>query len=337
VGFGGFIGFGGGILLYRVQGTADSVRIRHPDGYSITLNAALNLTGTSENGLVSGTVTVVRAAFEPRSDLGSLLAQSAKPLPAPAAPSEYLRGLNLDIRIESGPSLEVQTSLTRDLEAEAELRLRGNAARPILVGDISMTQGELEFFGNKYTINRGDIRFLNPTKIEPVFDVDLETKARGITVNISFSGTLNKLNVTYRSDPPLQSNEIIALLAVGRDPTTTAAASAQSRSNLMETGASTIGQAVSAPVSNRLQRFFGVSRIKIDPQMTGVENIPQARLTVEQQVSRDITLTYITNLARTQEQIVRLQWDFNREWSAIAIREETGAFGIDFQYRKRFK
>ena len=337
VALGGFIGFSSGVLLYRVQGNADQVRIRHSEGVSLTLNAALNLTGTSENGLVSGTVTVLRAGFAPRADIGGLLARTYKPLPAPAAPNEYLRGLSFDVRIESGPSLQFQTSLTRDLQAEAELRLRGNAASPIMLGNISVSQGEVDFLGTKYTVNRGEIRFINPTKVEPVFDVDLETKARGITVNISFSGTLSKLNLAYRSDPPLQTSEIIALLAVGRDPTIAPFAGAQTRSNLLQSGANTLGTAVAAPVSSRLQRFFGVSRLKIDPQLTGVENIPQARLTVEQQVSRDITLTYITNLARTSEQIVRVQWDVNREWSAIATREENGVFGIDFQYRKRFK
>ncbi len=76
--------------------------------------------------------------------------------------------------------------------------------------------------------------------------------------------------------------------------------------------------------------------MKIDPTLTGVDNLPQARLTIEQQVSRDITLTYITNLNRTQEQTIRVQWDLNRNWSAIAVRDPNGLFGIDFQYRKRF-
>jgi translocation and assembly module TamB len=335
VAFGGFIGFSRDLLLYHVQGTADEVRLRHPDGISVTVNAALNLTGTSDNGLVSGAITVVRAAFEPRADVASIVAALAQPLPAPA-PNEYLRGLNFDVRVESGPNLEIHTSLTRNVEAEAELRLRGNAARPVLEGDISVNQGEIQFLGSKYTINRGDLRFINPTRIEPVFQVDLETKARGITVNISFSGTLNKLNVSYNSDPPLQTSDIIALLAVGRDPNSAALANAQTRSNLLESGGSTLSQAVAAPVSDRLQRFFGVSRLKIDPSLTGVENIPQAHLTLEQQVSRDITLTYITNLARTQEQIVRVEWDINRKWSAVAIRDENGVFGIDFQYKRRF-
>ena len=52
-------------------------------------------------------------------------------------------------------------------------------------------------------------------KIEPVIDLDLETKVRGITVSMNFSGPVSKLNASYRSDPPLQSTEIIALLTVG--------------------------------------------------------------------------------------------------------------------------
>jgi len=340
IAFGGFVGFGGGVLLYRVQATADHVRLRSPNGATGTFNAALNLTGSSQNALVSGSVTVLKAGFAPQTDLGGLLAASAQPATAPAAPSEYLRTINFDVRIESGPSLEFETALTHNIEAEAELRLRGTAARPALLGDISLTGGNIIIFGSTYEINRGDIRFLNPTRIEPTVDIDLETKARGITVGLNFTGTLNKLNVTYRSDPPLQTSDIIALLAVGRDPMTSAGLAntqATYQSNVLSPSPNTITQAISAPTSSRLQRFFGVSRIKIDPQMLGVENTPQARLTMEQQVSRDVTVTYVTTLSLTQEQIFRVQWDLNKEWSAVATREENGVFGIDFVYKKRFK
>jgi translocation and assembly module TamB len=340
VAFGGFVGFGGGVLLYRVQANADHVRLRSSNGATGTFNAALNLTGSSQNALVSGSVTVLKAGFAPQTDLGGLLAESAQPVTAPAAPDEYLRTINFDVRIESGPSLEFETALTHNIEAEAELRLRGTAARPVLLGDISLSGGNIMIFGSKYEINRGDIRFLNPTRIEPTVDIDLETKARGITVGLNFTGTLNKLNVTYRSDPPLQTSDIIALLAVGRDPMASAGlANTQVtyQSNVLSPSPNTITQAISAPTSSRLQRFFGVSRIKIDPQMLGVENTPQARLTMEQQVSRDVTVTYVTTLSLTQEQIFRVRWDLNKQWSALATREENGVFGIDFVYKKRFK
>ena len=64
---------------------------------------------------------------------------------------------------------------------------------------------------------------------------------------------------------------------------------------------------------------------------------PQARLTIEQPVTKDVTFTYITNLTRTNSAFVRLEWSLNPEWSVIAVREENSAFGLDLQFKKRFK
>jgi translocation and assembly module TamB len=129
---------------------------------------------------------------------------------------------------------------------------------------------------------------------------------------------------------------------VGRDPqlvgSTIAQGAVGSQSAFLQSGAnSLLGQAVSQQLSSRLQRFFGVSRIKIDPQLTGLDNLPQARLTLEQQVSKEITLTYITNLNRAQEQIIRVQWDVDRNWSFLATRDANGLFGIDILFRKAFR
>jgi translocation and assembly module TamB len=338
---GGYIGLAGGQALYRLTAHAENVRVRYPEGVSTTSSADINFSGTSTESTVTGTVSVQRIGFNPRTDVGGLLASTATPIATPAAPNPFLRGMRLDIRIETVPNLELTTSYTNELEATADLRLRGTAAKPVLSGRANIDSGEIQFFGTKYIINRGDIAFYNPVKIEPVVDLDLETTVRGVVVNISVAGTPQRLNVSYRSDPPLQSNEIVALLAVGRAPgTNSSLASSQTvqTQNFLASGTNTLlGQAVAAPVSNRLQRFFGVSRLKIDPMLTGINAVPQARLTVEQQISKDITLTYVTNLAQVNQQIIRVEWDLNRNWSLLAVREENGAFGIDFLYKKRFK
>ena len=146
--------------------------------------------------------------------------------------------------------------------------------------------------------------------------------------------------MTYRSDPPLQFSDILALLATGRtpsDPTLAINSNGQSQS-FDQLGANTlIGQAIANPVAGRLQRFFGVSRIKIDPQLTGITGSPQARLTIEQQVTPEILFTYITDVSSTSTQLIRVEWAFNPNWSAILIREENGYVGLDFAYKKRFK
>ncbi|MBI4874333.1 MAG: translocation/assembly module TamB domain-containing protein [Acidobacteria bacterium] len=337
----GFVGIGGPELIYRLQAEAEKVRVRYPEGVSTTLSGSLNFTGTSTRSLLSGAAVIERAAFVPRTDLGSLLAESVKPVSTPVPTSPVLTGMQFDLRVTSSPTLEVQTSLAKNLQAEADIRLRGSAAKPVVLGRVAVTQGEIQFFGNRYTISRGDIAFFNPARIEPVLNLDLETRVRAVVVNLIFSGPMSKLNMSYRSDPPLQSQEIIALLAVGRapgsNPTQAGAQYSSAQGGLPSGAQSLIGQAISTPISGRLQRFFGVSRLKIDPHLTGSEVTPQARLTVEQQISRDITLTYVTNLAEAQEQLVRLEWNLNRQWSVVAVRDENGTFGIDFLYKKRFR
>jgi translocation and assembly module TamB len=339
---GSFLGFRGGALVYRLQATARNVRYRSEGGVSMTADGSLALVGTSENSVLSGSVSITRAAFNPTTDVGALLASTTTPVAA--APNEYLQGLQLDVHVATQRTLEVETALTRNIQADADLRVRGTPEHPILLGHVTINSGQIEFFGNKYSINRGEISFNNPAKIEPVLNMDLSTRVRGITVDISFSGSLNKLNFSYRSDPPLEASDIVALLAVGRSPSTSGPlAMTQSTTNVNNSylglgneNNSLLSQAI-APNSGRLQKFFGVSHIKIDPQLTDVTIVPQARLTMEQQVSSDVTLTYIQNLAVSDQQIVRVEWDFSRKWSAVALRDENGAFSIDFQYRKRFK
>ncbi len=336
VSFRGFLEFGD-LLIYRLQADVRQVRVRYPEDVSFTSDAQLSLNGTSEASTLSGTVTLNRAAISAGADLARLLAEASKPSPAPPSPSEYLRGMRFDVRLQSAPLFELETSLTRNVKTEVDLRLRGTPLSPALLGTITVNSGEIQIFGNRYTVNRGDIRFLNPVKIEPTLDLDLETRTRGITVTVTVAGSPQRLAVNYSSDPPLQSNEIIALLAVGRDPTSNQVGGqiATSAASFGSAG-SVLGEAVSEQLSNRLQRFFGASRVKIDPTIDATDNLPAARLTLEQQISRDITLTYITNLNRTQEQTVRIQWDFSKQWSAVAVRDSNGLFGIDFLFRKRF-
>ncbi len=244
------------------------------------------------------------------------------------------------MQIETATDITFESSLAQDIQAEANLRLRGTGANPAMLGRVTISQGRLVFFGTRFNINQGSVSFFNPSRIEPILNVDLETRARGVDVTLTISGPITKLNLTPRSDPPLQFNEIVALLATGRAPTSDPALLARqstSPQSWQQMGASALlGQAIASPVAGRLQRFFGVTRLKIDPSLTGVDNNPQARLTLEQQVTPDITFTYITNVTNSNPLVVQVEWAVNRTWSVLAVREENGLFGLDFLLKKRF-
>lgn len=337
----GFVSFGGPLLAYGLKATATDVRVRH-SGASVTSNANVSLTGTSERSIVSGTVTIQQIGFAPQQDFGSLLNQGSGPPQAPSAPSGPLAGMRLDIRIRTAPDVSFQTPLAQNLQASANLTLRGTATQPGMLGRVSITQGQLVFFGSKYTVNQGSINFYDPNNIKPVLNIDLQTNAKGVDVVLNISGPVDNMKLTYHSDPPLQFQELVALLATGKTPTSDPTLLANQPStppqSSQQMGESAIvSQAIANPISNRLERVFGVSQLKIDPTFVSGSELPQARLTLQQQITSNLTFTYITNLQQSNDLIIRIEWALNPHWSAIATREENGMFGIDFFYKKRFR
>ena len=330
-----------GTLAFRLETHAHGVRIRYPEGVSSLSDADLTVAGTSDRSEASGRVTIRRILINPTADAASILATSAEPARVPSSRTGLAANMNLDVQIDTAPDVSFETSVAQSVEADASLRLRGTATSPALLGRINVTQGEMKFFGNRYTISQGSISFLNPSKIDPILNVSVETKARGVAVTLTISGPANKLNVSYRSDPPLQFGDIVALLATGRAPTnaTLESAGTGQLQNFQQLGASALlGQALANPTEpGRLQRFFGVSNIKLNPELSGITGSPETRLSIEQQVAPNILFTYDASVADASTQLIRVELDFNPRWAAILTREENGYVALDFAYKRRFK
>jgi translocation and assembly module TamB len=338
----GNIGYGGPQMQVRVQATADKVRVRYPENLSSEVSARIALAGNTTRSLVSGTVTVTDIAMHSQGDIGSILSGAATPPSSPQVRMGFLGGMRFDVKIQTAPEMQIRTALAQNVRLEASLTLRGSLDTPGMLGRASISQGDVVFFGSKYTIDQGTVTFNNPSRINPLVAIDLHTTAQGIDVNISVSGPMDRLKLTYRSDPPMPFSDLVSLLASGKvsttDPVLAARQPTAQQQNLTQMGASTLlGQAVANPVSNRLQRLFGVTRLKIDPQVSGATNTPQATMTLQQQITRELTFTYIQDVTQSNPQAVRIEWNINSQWSAVAQRDINGMFDLDFLYRRRFR
>jgi translocation and assembly module TamB len=287
-------------------------------------------------------VTIEQMTYAPQSDLGAILSRSATPVQSDAAPSPLLDNMKLDIRVQTAPSLGVQASLAQNLQANADLRLRGTAAHPGMLGRVNISEGQLVFFGSTYTVNSGTIGFYDPLRIAPVLNVSLQTQAKGVDVSLNVTGPVDNMKLSYTSDPPLQFQEIVSLLASGKtptsDPTLLANQPSQPSQSFEQMGESAIiSKALADPLANRLQRVFGVTQLKIDPAFTSGSQIPTARLTFQQQITNHITFTYTSALNDPNGTIVRAEWSFNPQYSAVATRDQNGLVSVLLFYKKQFR
>jgi len=143
-------------------------------------------------------------------------------------------------------------------------------------------------------------------------------------------------------EPPLPKSDIIALLALGR--TSEESTQLQQQSGLTpftnEASAFIINQAINETVSSRLQKLFGVSRVKIDPQGLVTETNPTARgpqVTIEQQFANNVSLTYSTNVSQSSQQIIQGEYYFTRSISVVGTRDQNGVVSFDVQVRRSRK
>ena len=239
----------------------------------------------------------------------------------------------------------MQTAIAR-LSGNADLRLRGTADRPVMLGRVEVLEGEISFNGNKYQLERGDVTFANPAKTQPVIDLQATTRVRDYDITVRFRGDAsapNGLKISGNPSRQLPEADVIALLALGR--TREEAAYAQPNGSLGFGGDASnllINEALNTSVSSRIQRLFGVSRIKIDPQglnsETSVYRGTQGpQVTVEQQVVSNLTLTYSTNVSVSNQQIIQGEYNITRNISIVALRDQNGVVSFDLKIRRRKK
>ena len=323
----------------------DQVRVPYPFEFTSILSGSLRLTGTSERTQLRGDLAVNQVLTSANKPWLDQFMQPAGPSQAlaPASASSAADRVHLNLRVFSPTPVRLVMQDLR-LTANIDVRLQGSLANPVEVGAVHFLDGEAVLRGNRFTLNRGDLNLVNPVRTQASLDLEAETRVQQYTLTVDVSGFVGHLKMTYRSDPPLSTGDVFSLLALGyarqqQQASTTGLVSSFTAGNpLQSVGESAIlSQALSTQVGGRIQRIFGVSRIQIDPNVGLPGFNTGARVTVEQQVAHDLTLTYITNTASSQYQIIQFEWAVSESVSLLGVRDPNGIVGVEIKFHRRFR
>ncbi len=334
---GGYLGFQN-TLYADLTATGQGIRIRYPQGVSSLADAKLRLQGPQNNLLLSGNVVITRFAIGSDLDMSAFSAPSmvAPPVLNTDAPSNHLR---LDVHLTTSPQLTFQNAYNAKLAGDADLRLRGTLASPSVLGKISLTEGSASIGGTRYELQRGDITFNNPVRIEPNIDLDATARVEDYDIILGLHGTPGQLKVTYRSEPPLPETDVISLLTQGQ---TTEEQSVYVQQQQQQAGDNPttemlLGGALNATVSNRVQRLFGSGAVRVDPNFIGSVGNSSARVTVVEQIGPNLTFTFASNVNTTAQQLIQAEYAVNRHVSLLITQDENGIFSVVLKNRRRYR
>jgi translocation and assembly module TamB len=315
-------------LQMNVALQAKNVRVRYQDAIRTVMGGDLSLVGTSQAANLTGRVLIESLSFTQNFDLAKLAGQVQSG--PESSPSEGIANrLKLDVAVQAARDLSL-TSSAVSLQGQANLRVVGTAADPVIVGRTEFTAGDIFLMNKRYQIERGIIEFSNPNRTEPVLNLRLTTTINQYNLSLTFRGPLDKMQTSYISDPPLPTADIINLIARGQ----TAQQAAASPSSF---GASSLlAQGAASQVSGEIQKLTGLSSLSIDPTLGGNNSDPGARIAMQKRVTNNFLFTFATDVTSTQREIVQGEYQFNKRWSASVTRDENGGFAVDGKYHKRY-
>ena len=332
----------GGSLAYQhgiyadLSVTGKQVHIRYPEGVSSLADATFHLQGQQSNLFLSGNVLITRFSVSPDLDLAALATQansSIGTIAPPDAPSNHVR---LDVHIVSSPQLSFQNAFAK-LAGDVDLSLHGTLASPSLLGRVSVTEGSALIAGTRYDLERGDITFTNPVRIEPIIDLSATAHVEDYDISLGLHGSPQKLSVSYRSDPPLPEADVVSLLALGHTASQQRLYTQQQEQAITNPTDALLGGALNATVSSRVQKLFGAGSVKVDPNYLGAFGNSTSRITVQEQFGRSVTLTYATDVNTTSQQLLQAEVAINRHVSLVVARDESGVFSMVIKATRRFR
>jgi len=325
----------GSLQSMNIQIDANEVRFRYPEGLRTVLNADLLLRGNLSSPLLQGNVQIQNLAYRSGFDefLALLTEHNLNTGPSPVG------RLRLAVHIEGNRNITIQNQLA-DVEARVDVDLKGTVDDPSLTGHVEASGGTLAFQGNRYTVTRGNIDFVDPLKIDPVVDIEAESQVRDYRVILTIAGRGDRLRLNMRSDPPLPDLEIVSLIAGGRTGGEIAgfrASGTPTSEQLFQGGAANILlDLLQERVGNRLG-LLGGGHVRIEPFAVGASTYTGPRITLSEQVTKDLSITYSQDLSSNRQQVISIEYFVTRNTSILASRDELGNFGLDVRLRKRIK
>ena len=332
---GGIVTMQGGVqyrpnMVFAVGVAAKGIRMLYPQGLRENIDANIRLDGTTTHAVLGGTVGLTNLSFTPAFDLTSIADQLSGGVAAP--PSQgFTQNLKLNLAVNSTSAMSL-VSRELSIDGSANLQIRGTAADPVVLGRVNLTGGDILLNGNRFVLSEGTIQFVNPAETEPVLNLAMTTTIQQYDINLRLRGPASQLRPEYSSNPALPSADIIHLLAFGS--TTEAAANNPSSAN--EQAESLLASQVSSQVTSRLSRVAGISQLSISPVLQGGSGAGPtgADITIRQRVTSNLFVTFSTNTATTQNQVIQGQYQISPRVALSATGYGNGGVAVDTLIKK---
>jgi len=320
-----------------VQISAEHVFADYPPGLFSESNLDLRFVSDGGKHALSGKVSLAAAEYvedlSVQSELYRYLRRRGTTEFRRGKRSAFLNNLNFDVRVVTPGSVAIQNNLLK-AQLNADLRLLGSPYEPGLAGRILFSEGGEIFFSRRtYLIERGEINFLNPSRIEPELDIRAHTRVSGYAIQLLLAGNPDDFSARLISDPPLSEPDIISLLITGKR---LAYISEAGLGFVSDQALSYVDNAITGRLEKFAEQKLGFQNVTIDAGLVSTQENPEARITIGQQITPRLDLVVSQNLKRSQYRTVILNYSPARDFNLRGIKKDSDEVRLETHHEVRF-
>jgi len=319
---------------WNVDFQSDDMAYPIPEGFFTNASGTLRFSGTPVDSTLQGDVWIEKSAPMSNLDLAEfvILLTKMEMSAKKGAIQDFQKIINLDVGIHGDRSLRVETDDLKII-GSVDLAVRGTLASPLVSGNLLVNSGELKFKMNRFSVDRGNVAFIDPTKIDPEIALQISSDIKDYHIKIILEGPASRLRIRLTSVPSIPQVDIVRLITTGYLPVQHDRSTQDYQAS---DSTAILTQVLSATVEKRLKRIIGFDTIGIDTYRTTADANPTARVTVGKQISPDLYVTYSKSVSGEKQDLVFVEYRISRRMTVVASRDEKGYLGLDFQLRKKF-
>jgi len=319
------------------------MRYPYPEDFRPVVQGHVELIGPVDDLLVTGDVEVQSARYTRNLYPEKALIDFSRRLSDVGArrdTSEFR--VRLDINVIADRTIRIKNNLA-DMKAGGEFQVVGDTRKVIVLGTFDVYEGYVELYGSRYELKRATVDFQDPRRNNPRLDARGETRKGNYNVSVLVSGTFEKPEVDFTSDPPLSRTDIVSLLALGVTTQNTASSGtgAGTSSGGGSAAAIAIGSSVGG-VNERIRSSVGLDKFAIEPGYSSATKTFEPKFVVGKSFGDRASVSMATSVGTSAESTataeIRLRENIflQGSWQSATTTQE-GDIGADLKFRYRYR
>jgi translocation and assembly module TamB len=261
----GSVTFAGGKTLLNLAFNANQALLLNRDDVAARVTGPLQVKSDANGGVISGDLRLNKGRFQ----LGRASAAATVPQlnvhetgldEEDVIPATALHPWKLNLKL-AGSDLQV-TGLGINSRWTTNLQIGGLADEPRFTGRADLVQGNYDFAGRIFRLDRGIIRFQGESPPDPRLDIHAVADVQSLNASVTVGGTGLKPEITFASVPAMPQDELLSRILFGTSITNLSAPEALQLASAVAAFQS--GKGSLDPI-NALRRAIGLDRLRIVP------------------------------------------------------------------------